>query len=381
MTPGEEDRMKTWNLKDTDLYHLLKDSRLEPLPGSPLGGLKPPAKSAKLAPVEDRAELVEALKRIARPDVIFGLVTFSLPEEPRFSWFYGSAKGADYAFHEPTGEGGHEVGWPVDAFLLLRSLQSPLAMEKLAEKEEVSLILDRSGFETLAAISDWLQEKNLLALLHRRYPREEILAEAELLETCGRSRNSEDWRWMMPRARLITPVALEFSDEAIRRGIDSLLAGELLVRRDGGFALTPALGLAGSRLAAVTGLSALSVRRFEDLSHFAALRVADRGLWLAEFNDITADEFSVRMTSLSSAEMYHRLKAGLGMPVEESPAPAAAPGRSGPPKKRHAEAKPEAAAPREPAQAPAFFCPSCGSELRAGAAFCSKCGYRLARKP
>jgi len=370
--------MKTWNLKETDLFHLLKESNLEPGDGSPLGDLKPSARSAKLAPVEDRSGLLEALARLTRPEVILGLVTFSSPEEPGFSWFYGSAKDGNYAFHEPAEDGRHEISWPVDGFLLLRSLQAPLAMEKSTKKEDISLVLDRSGFETLAAIADWLQEKNLVALLNRRMPQAETFEEIELLECCDRSRNSQDLRWMVPRALLVSPISLRFSDDNLRQGLESLLAGDLLTRRNGLFALTPTLGLVCSRFAAASGVSALSTQRLQrrrqreneewDLTHFAAIRIADRSLWLVEFSDISADEFSVKITSVAQPDMYHHLKAGLGLPGNQgSPEPPA-------PARREPTREHESAKEKE------FRCPSCGSELRPDARFCAKCGYRLAKK-
>ena len=366
--------MKTWNLKETDLFHLLRESNLEPGAGSPLGGLKPSARSAKLAPVEDKPGLVEALSRLTKPEVVLGTVIFSPPEEPEFSWFYGSSKDGNYAFHGPAEDGGHEISWPVDGFLLLRSLQAPLAMEKLAEKEEISLVLDRSGFESLAVLADLVQEKNLLALLRREMPQEATFEEIELLECCDRSRNSQDLRWMVPRALLISPIGLRFSDEALRQGLESLLAGDLLTRRDGVFALTPTLGLACSRLAATSGMSALSTQRLQRLSHFAALRIADLGLWLVEFSDITADEFNVRITSVAQTDMYRRLKAGLRMPENQRSA-----GPPTPPP-REVTSRPEAARKQEPVKEKQAHCPSCGSELRAEARFCAKCGHRLAKK-
>jgi hypothetical protein len=153
-----------------------------------------------------------------------------------------------------------------------------------------------------------------------------------------------------------------------------VIAGELLTRRNGVFALTPTLGLACSRLAATSGMSALSTQRLQRLSHFAALRIADLGLWLVEFSDITADEFNVRITSVAQTDMYHRLKAGLAMPENQRSA-----GPPTPPP-REAASRPEAARKQEPVKEKQAHCPSCGSELRADARFCAKCGYRLAKK-
>ena len=155
---------------------------------------------------------------------------------------------------------------------------------------------------------------------------------------------------MVPRVELISPVGLRFSDEDLRQGLESLVAGDLLARRDDRFAPTPPLGLVCSRLAAAAGMSALSTQRRQRLSHFAALRAADLSLWLLDFSDVTADEFNVQITSLAQAEMYTRLKAGLGMPEQD------------------------------PVRATVLRCPCCGIELRPDARFCVKCGYRLANR-
>jgi len=196
-------------------------------------------------------------------------------------------------------------------------------------------------------MTDLFQEKNLLALLKRTPAQEADFAEIELLECCERSRNSQDLRWMVPRIQLIAPVGLRFSDEDLRRGLAALVAGELLAQRDGRFAPTPALGLVCSGLAATTGMSALSTQRRQKLSHLAAVRMADLGLWIIEFSEITADDFNVRIAGMAQAEMYARMKAGLGMPAEKGAA---------------------------------LRCPACAAELRADARFCAKCGYRLASK-
>ncbi|MBN2199002.1 MAG: zinc ribbon domain-containing protein [Candidatus Aminicenantes bacterium] len=345
--------MNTWNLKETDIYYLLRDSNLEPIPGSPLSGLEPAARSAELTPVKDKPGLIQALYRLARPETVLGMATFSPPDEPAFSWFYGSAEDGNFAFHETSEDGGHEIGWPADGFLILRSLQAPLALEKFAEKEDISLALDRAGFETVAVLSDWLQEVNLLSLLRREAPREMTFRETELLECCDRTRDSQDYRWMVPRSRLISPIGLDFSDDDIRLGLESLLAGRLLIRRDGVLSLSTSLGLACSRLAAVSGMSALSTQRQGTLSHVVALRIAGIALYLAEFRDIAADDFAVKITSVSQTDIYQRFKAGVGLSDPRKPA--------APPEKK-------------------YLCPSCGNALRAGARFCAKCGYRLEKK-
>jgi len=340
--------MNTWTLGKADLVHLLREAGLRPGSGSPLAGLELGSHSTILAAVEGKPDVVRALSLLARPEVIAGTMTYLPPEGPEYSWFYGADGSPGFAFHAANEEGGHEIVWPVDKPLLLRSLGAPLFLEGPSEREEVAIAFDKAGFEALAVLTDLAQEMGLLSLLGRKGPPGMTFEEGDFLDCAERSDAAEDLRWMVPRARLVSPIDLDYGEDELARGLRSLEAGRLILREDGRYRFAPALGFVCAQLGATSGMCALSTRHGKQetsregpadwtIAHLAALR-AEAGLWLLEFQGISAAGFNIRLMSTGPDEVYSRLKAGLEF-------------SSG-----------------------ASFCRQCGSPLRAGVSFCPSCG-------
>jgi hypothetical protein len=344
--------MNTWTLAKAELVHLLRETGLQPGPGSPLAGLELGSHSTILGAIERKPEVLRALGLLAKPEAVVGAMTFLPPEEPEYSWFYGASGSPGFAFYSVDEEGGHEIVWPVDRPLLLRSLGEPLFLEGPSERHEISISFDKAGFEALAVLADLAQEMGLLSLLGRKGPPGMTFERQDFLACARRSDEGEDWRWMVPRARLISPIDLDYGEEELAQGLRSLEAGRLIASEDGNYRLTPALGLLCAQLGATVGMTALSTRGRKGgtsgngpqdwtVGHLAAVRTGPT-LWLLEFQDITAAGFNIRFVGAGPNEIYGRLKAGLAA------APAAA--------------------------AAAGFCRQCGSPLRAGVAFCPSCG-------
>ncbi len=335
--------MNRWTLSNTELVHLLREAKLRPGPGSPLGDLGSVPHSGLVAPIERQADALRAMAVLAGPEAILGAMTFVPPEDPDYSWFYGASSEPGLAYRELSAEGATDIVWPVDAPWLVRSLRAPLDLERGSDGEEISMVFDKAGFETLAVLANLAQEISLLALLKRQGFSGMSFEAGDLLECAKRSGPSDDLRWPAPRFRLVSPIDLSFAESDLLQGLRSLEAGGLVLRRDGTYALSRSLGFACAQLGATTGMSALSVRRKMKspagwtVAHVAAIR-AGAGLWLLEFSRISMAGFEVRMKSAGANEIYGRLKADLGY----------------------------APVPR--------FCRSCGGPLRTGAAFCTQCG-------
>ena len=351
--------MYRWTLSGAELVHLMREKGVRPGPGSPLGDIAALPHSGILAPVERQSDLSRALGVLAEPKVILGAMTYAPPEEPDYAWYYGAGQGTGWAFHRGSEDGGSEIVWPVDAPQLIRSLGVPLALEGGSSGDEISMVFDKDGFEALAVAADLAQEMSLIALLNRKGFSGMAFGESEFTECAQRSGGSDDLRWTAPRFRLVSPIDLSYDEGGLRRGLRSLEAGGLVRRVNGQFELSPPMGFACAQLGAMSGMTALSVRRSErgpsaggkggaggpggwTVGHIAALR-AGTGLWLLEFSRISVDGFEVRMTSARSDEVYGQLKTGLGWGEQAAPPP-----------------------PR--------FCRQCGGPLREGAAFCPQCG-------
>jgi hypothetical protein len=338
--------MNRWTLSNTEVVHLLREAKIRPGAGSPLGDLGSVPHAGFVAPIERQADALRAMTVLAGPETILGAMTFAPPEDPDYSWFYGAGSEPGLAYRGLSAEGAIEIVWPVDAPWLVRSLSTPLDLERGSDGEEISMVFDRSGFEALAVLADLAQEKSLLALLKRQGFSGMSFEAGDILECARRSGPSDDLRWTAPRFRLVSPIGLSFAEDDLVKGLRSLEAGGLVLRGDGAYTLSLPLGFACAQLSVTTGMSALSVRRKAKgpagwtIAHVAAIR-AGGGLWVLEFSHISATEFEVRMKSAGASEIYGRLKADLGY----------VPG------------------PR--------FCRSCGGPLRTGAAFCPGCGGEL----
>jgi len=138
-------------------------------------------------------------------------------------------------------------------------------------------------------------------------------------------------------------------------------------------------------------VSALSTQTASSLEHVAAFRAGERSLWLAEFDDITAQDFTVTLAGVDQAELYRRFRAGVGLRAvtpeearrERAPERTSEPVRSPEAARSHETVRPrapvsEAATPRGAGVEPPAFCRSCGGGLRPGAAFCPGCGHPVA---
>lgn len=383
--------MTEWMFTAEELSLVMGDAELEPWLGSPFLRMAPVSDDSgtAIAP-ETTPEMIEAIRRIARPESVLGLVVYP-PDDPATSWFYGDDAG--YAlFHET--EDGCRVVWPLDELELLDVVIEPLDLPTPTSGFEFSLAMDRSGFEALAAVVDMAQENGLLGFLHRDDPPELSFDTSDLLACWERGMASANLEWMIHRAGALSPVALAPSGEGLARGVQALAEQEALVADNGLWRATPVFAMFCSMLGACNGLAALSTRTRspEDgawrLEHLAATRCTE-GIWLFDFADISSTDFSLTLRDIPAGELYERLCGAVpaGERTREPEEPPPPESVSAPAEERScpgcgALLKPDASfcsgcgAPvQQTGQAsPAAFCTGCGQQLEPDASFCSGCG-------
>lgn len=361
--------MNRWTLTTAEISYLLKDFRIEPGSGSPFQGLRPPQEGFTSASFENEKELMNAFVALLQPEAIHGLVSYTPDEQPSYSWFYGDSIGSSFAFHSEKDT--HQIAWPVDILSILEILELPLNLLNTNEIDEISFILDRRGLETMAAIIDLIQEQSLTSLLERSLSPEIRFDEKDLLDCLNHNIKSTDFRWMIPRTMIFSPIRLKYTSEDIIQGMEWLHAKGLLTLREGRYALSPPFGIVCSLLGSCSGLSALSSRRQQiinkdnkdwSLQHLAALKGIDNSLWLFEYTDITSDDFHVEIQNTTGRSLNERLQSEF-FPSGKPAAP--------PPSIPSIPPQPELKSINEP------FCPNCGTQLKPKASFCTKCGARV----
>ena len=357
--------MSEWMFTAEELSLVVGDAGIDPWLGSPLRRMAPVSDDSgtaiAIAP-QVTAEMIDAIRHIARPETVLGLVVYP-PDEPETFWFYGDDAG--YAlFHETVD--GCRVVWPLDELELLDFAIEPLDLPRPTSAFEFSLVMDRAGFETLAAVVDMAQENSLLGFLHRDDPPELSFETSDLLACWERGMESADLQWMIHRAGALSPVALAPSDEELARGVQTLADQQALIADNGLWRATPSFAMLCSMLGACNGLAALSTRtRTPDdgawrLEHVAAARCTE-GIWLFDFADITSTDFSLTLVDSSAEESYERVRGALraGERAREAQVPS----------------RPESAS----APADEGSCAGCGAAMTPNASFCSGCGAPVRR--
>jgi hypothetical protein len=347
--------MKSWTLSGSQIFALLEESKIQPGPGSPFRDTGPASKKTKSRTIENKEELIGALTQVARPAEILGMVVYVPPGEPDYTWFYSSEEDMNCVLYREAAGNEHFFVWPVDRYLLLKTLYTPLMSDGMGESENIAFVIDRNGLEALAAIVDHTLEMGLLALLNRKIPPEAEFETEELMVSCNRSLQSTDLRWMIPRTMLLSPIRLAFSEQNILDGLQSLVERDLVEQQDSLFSLSPALSLTCALLGQCSGISALSTRYKSEtkkgrsgngwkLHHLAGIKGGLDRLWLLRFKDISSEEFDVEISCVNQKDMYEGLREGVFAPKQIK------------------------------------YCSDCGAALKSKAEFCSKCGHPQARK-
>lgn len=386
--------MTKWTFTSAEVVKLLRDAHLEPWLGSPLRRLGHPTGSSAPSLTQTTPEMLEALSRIARPEVVFGLVNSS-PEEPEFSWFYGASGGQHFALYQEKDVDGYHVTWPINGQDLFETVESSLALDQPAVNQEISFLLDRNGFETMVAIIDIMQEDALVAFLNRMPSPVSRFDAVSLMECCYRTLHETDLRWMVYRVKFISPTDFIPSVENISEGLESLREKNLLVQNGYQYSPTKRFGLICSLLSACNGFCGLSTRRrvaqpigesIWDQQHIAAFRGMN-SLWLLEFTDITSADFAVKVSDVTSSQMIDRLCAGLLMPKTQTESPPVLKARpvikpASIPEVSMTSSPPPPRSPSPEIKVPTRMearCPKCGATLSPNSKFCTRCGSPAGR--
>lgn len=364
--------------RHSEMAAILEAARLEPVRGSPFKGLEAEVdESAREAARQVSQGACAAASRIAAPDRVIGMVTAVPPEPADFLWLYGNRSDLDFAYHQEDEAGLHRLAWPVDALALIDLAAAPLDLYEPDEHYAVSLSLGREELCALAAITDCVQADALQGMLGHDLPLAEppTFSLEDMVVLAARSTRSGDLRWMVPRARLMSPIQMDFEEATLRPALGSLEDGGLLLEAGGLFEVTPLLHQVCLLAGTCIGLTAISIRNRApetgawSLEHFAIAR-GSGSLLLFEFADVTATDFLVSIDDITATLAFEWLQRGLlfeDTPEAEMGLPP------------DPESIQEPALPTAPTleQAQQSFCKRCGTALDAGKRFCTSCGAQV----
>ena len=387
--------MDRWTLTTSDIAQLIRNAKIEPWLGSPFRRLEVSPQSSAASTTQTTPEMLEAVSRIACPEVVLGLVNCP-PEEPEFSWFYGLSGGQNFALYQERDVDGYDITWPIHGQDLFETVDSSLALDQPAVNQGISFFLDRNGFETLVALVDIIQEDALVAFLNRMPSPPSRFDAVSLMECCYRTLQQTDLRWMVYRVKFISPIDFVPSLENISEGLESLREKGLLLQNGYQYSLTKRFGLICSQLSACNGFCGLSTRRriplpigesVWDQQHMAALR-GIHSLWLLEFTDITSTDFTVRVSDVTPGLLRDRLCAGLLLPktqVASPPPPKERPTTKPVPQPEASRVShpppPRSSPPIKPPPRMEVYCNKCGATLSSNSKFCTKCGAPVGTAP
>jgi len=360
-----------WTFTEEEIGRLLHKGKIEPWAGSPLILLEPSSTGEPASvKTEEIEEVNNALLRVARPDIILGILHYP-PEAPEVTWFYGAAGDKCFAAQRKGQNNDHHIVWPVCEQSLVKVLEAAVAINEPATIDGFSLSLNRAGFETLVTIVDFIQEETLFAAMNRQQPRLVDFNFVDLFECYKRSLLGIDLRWMVQRAKLFSPSRVMPEPEYLKIGINALTEQQMLISRDNRYSPTQRFFTACSLMGASSGFCALSTRRRQsqpdgkviwDHQHIAALRGIG-SLWLFEFTHITTSDFTVKLGDVTPSLLHERLQAGM-LTFEKRIEPSVIPPPS----------------PSPPVIPDVIQCPHCGTQLSPGNKFCTNCGREIVEK-
>jgi hypothetical protein len=356
--------MPQWTLTTTEILEFLHHEKITPRPGSPWFDLKPDSSLPAAPPgPSDKRELRDAMLKIARPEVIQGILHCP-PDPPTVRWFYGVYGDELMAGHHRDTQHNHTILWPLSAQDLTSLLELPLSIHQPEVIDGFALTLSREGFAAFTAIVDLCQEEALISALKRQYPGNVKFSSDDLIKVDQRHQQGLDLRWLGQLAKFISPAPFYVNVASLPVGLQELLTQQMLAEKDNYY--QPALRFyeACSLLNACTGFSALTTRLLNgtkeavaatwEHQHVAALRGLG-SFWLLEFSPIGADDFRVNMGDVSADLLHKRLQAGISVHKAKSkPVLSSAPG-------------PE----------DEITCPTCGAKLTGGTKFCNQCGATI----
>ena len=380
--------LSSWTLTAPEMMALLRAAGVTPGAGSPLrsrmakieagaeavggggaaagGAGAAPARAGKTgAPSEGQ---VDAIKRIARPEVVFGVMN-SPPANPETSWFYGLAGDIRLARFEEMPGGAFSVVWPVRRDAITATLRGSIEPGGPVIRHGVSIGLAQNELQTFTAICDIVQEDALLAFVNRNPGMKSRFDAIELYKCYYRSANAPDLRWMAQRMRFMAPVDLAPTLEDLAAGLEALAAKDLLVKAEAGYTPSDKLGTIMALMNDCGGFGAVAKRVLSysergepawPLRH-VALIAGNRSLWLLDFAETETGDFKAVLSDATLEGVDELLRTKFLAPepplVMPRPAPAPSPG---------------------PATVSKSACHGCGAALDPGAKFCSMCGAKTA---
>jgi len=379
---------------------LLSKTKVTPWVGSPLPALRPVG--APTADVDAPVPVIEAVRRLAQPEMVTGMVVCAPPQPAEFAWYYAAGPSSDHVLYEKSADGDTLLAYPIDARSLVEIAESELDLDAPSAFTAVELTLSAGGLQTLAALADLAQERSLDNLRRREQPDEVLHFDVRQLKGCvDRSLAGSDTRWMTARTVVTAPVQLGFSETELTSGLAELEGLDLVVRHGDEYQAGYATVLLCSRLGVCSGFCSVSSRRRGDdghwhREHFSVTRGAD-ALWLLEYTGLDDGNWRVIIGDSTPRLVHERIDDALHpgpavqrrCPVCRAAVYAGRPfcGNCGadlePEEQAATISSPEPLVP-PPAPEPRLHaatrsassgqCVHCGGALRPGAHFCTHCG-------
>lgn len=370
--------LEMFALRSPELARVLEDQGLRPGHGSPLVSLTlDPADTAPEITAGLPAGAREAVERVARPERVLGLALGVPPDPAEHLWFYGRQGDLDFAHYSASGGNGHHLAWPVDGVTMLDLATSPLALHRGTEPGAISLAMGPAEYCALCAITDFLQLETLRELL-TPVPLPRDLPSFGLQDLAGvvaRAQASEDPRRMVTRARILSPVPLDFGEDALAAGVASFRESDLLVPDAERNHISLLLHRLCIQLGVCDGFAAVSnwqrtavagpggeESQHWSMEHFALSR-GPESLLLLEFQEVTDSGFLVALDDVTPELAFHWLQGSL-------PIPGVGPWTREP---ELPEFQEESGGERRRPQKPRF-CTACGIPLDPQKRFCTACG-------
>ncbi len=281
----------------------------------------------------------------------------------------GAASGGSFAVYAARSSVATTLAYPVDAADLALPLFEALGLEGNTPDLGIGVDLTLAGFVALMGMVDALREAEAEAMLARDEEPVVGISKAAIALSLKLGWTSGDDRWLVPMARRMLPVPVDIDQRQVEKGLEDLLALDLVRRLDEGrlFNFASNFELPRRTLSAplAFGLLALNETSGAGISQAFIIGLRTLGaLWAVQF--VAGMPPLMRIRTLTEADLLGLLSDLIARPpVVEPRSVAQAPNAAA------------ATAPKDSAEPAHRFCTNCGTPLPEGARFCVGCGKQI----
>jgi hypothetical protein len=284
-----------------------------------------------------------------------------------FQALYAYGTGETLAAYTPVADGLRRLAYPLEPRHVLAFLSEGLGLDLESPRLEVEADLTPTALAALAGMVDGLAERQIEARLARSPAPEGGLHLERIARNVRQADQGDDYRWLGPVIKLISPFAWEADDEAVRAGLEHL-AGLGWVERtaDGGWAFGSRFQGPAGHLEHHLAYGFLAVARREGgglaRSHLGLLRTL-QSLWLL---DCRGGQNPKAVLSAPPAPVAMQALDDFLVSLGEGPAAVPEDAASAPPAAASSQGKSEGP-----------LCPQCGRAAGPDDRFCAGCGAAI----